>query len=319
MGTFKAHASAFGELACEEAGIMRGLWGGLAALTVTLVRAEPPFAGTLFVDPDIITDNDPTTYVSTSFVGRETRNMFDRRTNKFGIVNNVFLFDVKYSDMERTVEAQINPEFGTQTDALAEVSKYVGAIGQIPRVLRNDLKTLWVHKGYHAFGGGNENFLIHQEQGDEYIKDGILAEVFLHEGVHTSLDGRTYNDAAWGSAALSDPEFISTYARDNPQGEDVSESFPVWFAVRHRQSRISSENYKKITKAIPSRLKYFDAQCHNLGPQNGSNGTDPNGTDPNCGGDKNNAGRIWPSLTAGLAALLGVWRVEALAILTHTV
>src|SRR6185503_11727901 len=56
-----------------------------------------------------------------------------------------------------------------------------------------------------------------------------------------------------------DPEFISTYARDNPTREDVAESILTWLAVRYRGSRISLSLSNTIATTIPNRLAYFDS------------------------------------------------------------
>ena len=37
---------------------------------------EPPFSGTIFVDPDIITENDPTTYLSLADGGQGQRTIW---------------------------------------------------------------------------------------------------------------------------------------------------------------------------------------------------------------------------------------------------
>ena len=59
--------------------------------------AVPPFSGTIFLDPDIITENDPTAFVDITARGQGMRSMFDRRVNSFILVN-AFLFDATYDD-----------------------------------------------------------------------------------------------------------------------------------------------------------------------------------------------------------------------------
>lgn len=44
-------------------------------------HAVPPFEGTIFVDPDIITASDATTFIGIGYAGTGPRVMFDRRTN----------------------------------------------------------------------------------------------------------------------------------------------------------------------------------------------------------------------------------------------
>ena len=52
------------------------------------------FAGTIFIDPDIITDHDPTAYTSIIYSGQGERTMFDRRLGGW-ITTDPFLFDAR--------------------------------------------------------------------------------------------------------------------------------------------------------------------------------------------------------------------------------
>jgi len=120
---------------------------------------EPPFGGTIFIDPDIITSSDPTTFQNMSYEGQDSRTMFDRRVNAF-ITLNPYLFNANFDD-GLTAEIQVNPEFGSEDDALPEAEKYAVVIGRLPTALRIRVETVWIHKGTEPFGGGNDNLLIH--------------------------------------------------------------------------------------------------------------------------------------------------------------
>ena len=209
------------------------------------------------MDPDIITASDPTTFQALSPKGQGNRTMFDRRANAF-VQFQAYLFDATFSD-GLSAEIQVNPEFGSSEAARVEAEKYAIVIGRIPKALRIDVLTVWIHKGMEPFGGGNNNLLIHVGQGDAYIADGILEETFVHEAAHTSLDAAHAASAGWLSAQAKDVNFISTYARDYPTREDVAESVLPWLAVRYRASRISPAQITKIQRAIPNRLAYFDS------------------------------------------------------------
>jgi hypothetical protein len=209
------------------------------------------------MDPDIITASDPTTFQALSPKGQGNRTMFDRRANAF-VQFQAYLFDATFSD-GLSAEIQVNPEFGSSEAARVEAEKYAIVIGRIPKALRIDVLTVWIHKGMEPFGGGNNNLLIHVGQGDAYIADGILEETFVHEAAHTSLDAAHAASAGWLSAQAKDVNFISTYARDYPTREDVAESVLPWLAVRYRASRISPAQISKIQRAIPNRLAYFDS------------------------------------------------------------
>jgi hypothetical protein len=235
----------------------------LGVLTV-LAAAEPPYSGTIFIDPDIITAADPTTYLSFKAAGRGNRTMFDRRVDAF-IKVKARLFNVRFTDSSRVMEFQVNPEFGP-TKARRLVAKYAKVIGRLPRCLRRDVDTVSIHDGVEPFGGGNRNLLIHTGQSASYERDGILEETMVHEASHTSLDADHANAKGWVAAQNADPEFISTYARDNPQREDVAETWLLWYAVRHRAERIDTIVADTVKAAIPNRLKYFDSRNFNLSP-----------------------------------------------------
>jgi hypothetical protein len=240
----------------------------LAAAIVLLVargvQAAPPFSGTIFIDPDIVTAADPTTFTGATYTGQGNRTMFDRRTNSFNTVN-AYLFNATFGD-GLTSEVQVNPEFGSSAAAQVEALKYGTILGRMPKALRFDMDAVWIQAGTEPFGGGNNSVLIHTGQSALYEADGILEETLVHELSHTSLDAAHSASPGWLAAQLADPEFISTYARDNPTREDVAESFLPWLAVRHRPDRISVALANTISSTIPNRMAYFDGLALDLNP-----------------------------------------------------
>jgi hypothetical protein len=216
----------------------------------------PPFGGTIFIDPDIITSNDPTTFRSVDYGGQAQRTMFDRRVGGWVSVE-AYLFHASFEDGPE-IEVQVNPEFGTPEAAEVQAERYATEIGRLPFALRADVETVWIHEGIQPFGGGNRNILIHIGQADLYVADGILEETLVHEAAHTSLDAAHASSAGWRAAQSADPTFISNYARDFPTREDVAESFLPYLAVRHRPDRISTSLAAQIIAAMPNRIAYFD-------------------------------------------------------------
>jgi len=235
----------------------------LASLT-TLSGGEPPFHGTIFLDPDIIGPKDPTTFEKLEDAGRGMRRMFDRRVNGW-IQENTYLFNASYDD-GLSIEIQVNPEHESVDLARKEAERYAPVIGQLPTALRKDVQTAWIHKGVQPFGGGNNNLLIHTGQAARYEKDGILEETLVHEASHTSLDATHARSAEWLAAQKKDTTFISTYARDNPNREDIAESFLLFLALEHRRDRISDELANTIKNTIPHRLAYFRSTNLDLYP-----------------------------------------------------
>ncbi|MCE7993466.1 MAG: hypothetical protein HEP71_15875 [Roseivirga sp.] len=226
--------------------------------------SEPPFYGTIFLEQNIIVDSDPNAFISIAPAGMEMRTMYDRRVEKF-IQTKAFLFEATYAD-DLTIEVQVNQEFESVSKALPYARKYARAVGFLTTELRKDVQTIWIHKGLKLFGGGNNNILIHTEQALAYEKDGILEETLVHEASHTSLDSYHARNEDWVKAQTSDISFISTYARDNPQREDISETYLLYMALRFKPDRISDQLKEIILKTIPNRIKYFDQQSFSMFP-----------------------------------------------------
>lgn len=236
----------------------------LIVISTNCLKAQAPYNGTIFFDPDIITSEDPSAILSTTYIGQDVVVMFDRRVNDWVTVN-AFLFDVVWDDGLTSV-AQVNSEFGSVVNATIEAEKYAFLIGQLPTALRVDVDEIWIHQGTELFGGGNNSILIHTGQTVLYENDGILEETLIHEASHTSLDATHAASNGWISAQNLDDEFISTYAEANPTTEDIAESFLTWLAVRYRADVISSQDYNTITQTIPNRLSYFDTIGFDLYP-----------------------------------------------------
>lgn len=161
----------------------------------------PPFRGTIWVTPDILGPDDPSSFGSVTYTGRGTREIFDRRVNRW-ITVNAYLFDVRFG--ERTVEWQFNPEFGSEEAARAEIDVFAPAIGRLPVALLSNVREVEVNAGEGLFGGDpyEGSILIHTEDSGTRlaVRDGFLEEVFMHEATHASLDLDHYNSPGWRAA-----------------------------------------------------------------------------------------------------------------------
>lgn len=222
------------------------------------IATGPPFEGTVFMSPGVIIESDPTALTGVEYTGRGERTIYDRRVDAWVTVD-AYLFDARYS--WGTVEFQVNPEFGNEAAARAEVDIYAPALGRLPAFLMTNARTVEVNAGVELFGGNaNGSFLIHTGQGQQYIGDGFLEEVLFHEAAHVSLDAEHAAAPGWIEAQQADGEFISTYARDNPGREDVAESVLAWWVARFRPERLLAPERQAIERTIPNRLQYFDRE-----------------------------------------------------------
>ena len=234
---------------------------------------EPPYAGTVWITPDILGPSDPSSLGSVIYTGRGMREIFDRRVNMW-ITVNTYLFEVQFG--ERTVEFQLNPEFGSEEAAREQVDAFAPAMGRLPVVLMSGLLEVEINAGEGSFGGNyyNGSILIHtdDERTQLALREGFLEEVFVHEGAHISLDPSTIDAPGWRSAQGADGAFISEYARDYPVREDVAESFLPYFAIRHRSDRLTPEEWWFMMTTIPNRMAYFDERQFNMSTESPPSG-----------------------------------------------
>ncbi len=217
--------------------------------------AEPPFHGTLFVDDGLIVDSDPSSFRGLTYLGQAERVMYDRRTNSFETFV-PHLFEAQFGQ-SKSVEIQVNPEM-TIEEGEFEATRYGRVIGQIPGFLFRDLDTVWLHRGNASFGGGNRNLLIHTGQGEQYIEDGLLGEVFLHEATHTSLDSYHQDNPLWLAAQQADGQSLSRYGADFPRREDLAETIPLYLTVTFWPERVSADLIETIRSTVPNRILYLD-------------------------------------------------------------
>jgi hypothetical protein len=232
-------------------------------LAFVYVKVKPPFNGTIFVNRNIITPEDPTSFKSLTAAGSGQRKMLDRRIKNPENVN-ARLFTVEFDDGQR-MEVQVNPEFD-EKEAFEQAKKYSLVIGQMPFALRKDIETVLIHAGKKPFGGGPVGLLIHTGLGEWYVSKGILAETLYHEASHASLDRYHARNEDWLAAQKKDGKFISRYAKKHPIREDVAETYLLYFAYRYKPHRIDKKLKETLEKTIPNRIAYFDSLKFNMHP-----------------------------------------------------
>ncbi|MBF16741.1 MAG: hypothetical protein CL740_07070 [Chloroflexi bacterium] len=223
-----------------------------------------PYRGSIYISNNILNSSDNSTFTSIESIPDNLRTMYDFRNNGSWIKITPFLFKAKFSD-DSEIEVQVNSEFENKTNAEKIALIYLEEIGRLPKLFRKNLETVSIHKGYENFGGGNNNFVIHHDNGLELKKYGLLEEIFLHEGVHTSLDSDHSLSNAWINAQKSDNgNFISDYAKQYPKREDLAETIPVCFALKYKRERLSDHTIEKIEKTIPNRIEYCNSVFENI-------------------------------------------------------
>jgi hypothetical protein len=201
-----------------------------------------------------------------SFKGMEEKETFDRRVNDF-VTNTSLVYTATFLCSPDPVDVVVNSELAEE-EAEEQALRFARIMGQMPIASRAGVREIWIHAGNEAAGGGNSSVLFHTGYADEIGT--WIEEVFLHEAAHTSLDyafGGSVDEAAWSRAVAQDGKFISQYAADFPDREDIAESH-VAFIIRElsRSNDRLLDSAAKIETLIPARLAYFESLGKDFGP-----------------------------------------------------
>lgn len=230
----------------------------LVAITAPSMAA-PPFDGTVWIDPDIITENDPSTFERLTYIETAPRQCFDHRVGDWSSIK-VHIYQADYTDGVSS-EFWVNTEFDLE-EADTHAAKFARTMGRLPTVLRECAEASEIHNGNFSSGANSStsprrihNYVEHWLP-DAPWKD-FLEETLVHETAHTCE--REYRDSKeWQDAKRDDPEFVSEYAERHPNREDFAETFLAWLTVRFKQDRVPQSHTDAVLDAIPNRLAFLD-------------------------------------------------------------
>lgn len=167
------------------------------------------------------------------------------------------LFDSSYSD-GTSVALMISADFKTADEARQEALRYTARLGKLPTALRQGVRRVVVHKGGRDTTAFSDVGLIvlYSENATKRISTHDLEETVFHESVHAAWDKAHAASPEWREAQKKDGRFVTAYARENPDGEDLAESALFAYTLLHHPERIPKAEAEKIRQAIPARIDY---------------------------------------------------------------
>lgn len=228
-------------------------------------------AGTLWVPGfyNVLNTTDESVYEANTYINAAAALMWDRTANNGnGAWTEPFswIYLIHYND-NVSAQIRIRQKDYTKSEADQLVLKYADYLGRLPFVLRNGIKLINIMKAEANFGGNNWNNSIDIYEGtlsERLLNEGNMEEMLLHEGTHAALD-YLYNEG-WIAERDKDMKFVSKYAFDNPNREDISETFAVWLALRNVNNRLSTIDYNKVTEGLANRIAYLNSLDFNIHP-----------------------------------------------------
>jgi hypothetical protein len=231
-------------------------------LFATIVSNETQAGDPLFPnsvvsnDIDFILDTDPDAFTSLAFLGREDKEMPGNGGNLFD--EDTFVFEATFSDGDK-LEIWCHSSFITQEAAQGYADKLCPRLGKLPDVQRDMLDHVVINKGDHTAFAETQGhfFVLYSENMDDRINTHDLEETVFHESVHASLQDIYENDTAWTNAQLADPSFVTVYAQNYPDLEDMPETALFAYTMLTHPGRLSPDIEDWLSENIPNRLTFF--------------------------------------------------------------
>ncbi len=219
--------------------------------------AEPSWfnKGAIYASPNIITSFDRSAFSSIKYKGREVLDVYNM-CKKDWYEDNAFLFEATYSD-NQTLELQLESKFLNNASAEVAAQRYAKKLGQIPYLFRKGVDSASILLKNCTIGGGSGNIIINTGDAFFLTSMGILEETLLHEAGHAGFDDKYKHDPAWKRAQKKDGQYISWYARDFTEREDLAESMVLFYAVYFRPKSLSEADFDFVLNTMPHRIKYF--------------------------------------------------------------
>jgi len=90
------------------------------------------------------------------------------------------------------------------------------------------------------------------------VPRGAVEEVMAHEAVHATLDVTYLRSPEWFQTQKADVNFVTQYAREFPETEDLAESYGAYLIVKNA-SRNPSDVVQTIQNGMPERIVFFQS------------------------------------------------------------
>ncbi len=210
---------------------------------------------------DVITAQDPSSFARVSYVGEAFVLMWDRDVNNGSgdwITPEAYIFELSYDDdLQSQIRIRKSDFSKGQADQLAD--KYGFMMGQLPAFLRVGVDSINILASDALFGGNrwlNSIEITIGETSELYERTGNLEETLVHESAHAAMD--YHYDEGWVTARSTDRSFISRYAFDNPNREDIAETIVPYLGLRSQDGRVREDQERIIREGIPNRIQYLN-------------------------------------------------------------
>lgn len=208
---------------------------------------------------DLLRPGDPAAAYCLADLGVGPGEFYRKDIDELVFPEQTFFFEARYDDGS-VVEIRIHPDVVVDSNAPAQAERIAEPISLLPTELRRDIQRLGLLFGEstaQADGGGEG---IHVYADNVAVREAAnrFEETIFHESVHTSLDDTYAADPEWRAAQVADDGYLTEYAADYPDTEDLAETALYAWALIHHPERISEADETAWRSLVPARISFID-------------------------------------------------------------
>ncbi|MXX89709.1 MAG: hypothetical protein F4213_16250 [Boseongicola sp. SB0677_bin_26] len=230
----------------------------LFAMLSSHAASEPIFPNSVVSnDLDFIMSSDPGVFACIKYEGRIRAEMPDRRRDELH-ADGVFSFSAKYKD-GTSVGIWVHPDVGSRDAARKLALQSAGPVGKLPTIMRSKLDHVVIHQGGLTAYAEDKGrfFVLYSGNMARRLRNNDLEETVFHEAVHATMDYPMSASAEWKRAQRADGDFVTEYARERPDQEDMAESALFAWALLFHPGRLPGAVEERVRKIMPNRLAFF--------------------------------------------------------------
>lgn len=179
--------------------------------------------------------------------------MYDPRRDLL-FVEGAHHFDVTFPDQQ--IRINVHPDVG---DPKKRAMQAAASISRLPTQMRNALKHVNILDGDGAAWeeGLGGFFTLYDGLMERRLAEHDLDETVFHESAHVALDPLISRDPDWQSNQIADGGFITSYAAEKPNKEDIAESALFAWTMLYHPGRLPADVEAAVRETIPNRLEYL--------------------------------------------------------------
>jgi hypothetical protein len=233
------------------------------AVAPSVLAAQPLYPNSVASnDLDFIRSDDPGACWSMVENGGGRTEMYDPRRDTL-FVEDALHFAVTFPD--HTIRINVHPDVDDPQQRAMETA---ASVSRLPNQMRIALRYVNIHDGDGSAWAEDvgQFFTLYDGLMTRRLAEHDLDETVFHETAHVALDPLLSGDPDWQSNQASDNDFITQYAADNPDKEDIAESALFVWTMMYHPDRLPVQVEAAVRDIIPNRLEYMDNVLEGFDP-----------------------------------------------------